>query len=375
MEASTSSNANPSSSNSAPKKKRGRIPNKVKEQMLKEKAKESTGEVEEGEDCSESSSKQKNLSKRGRKPKEINFKQQTTKMTDFEMEETVILHLPISITKITEINSSFQGYSKFLQEETVSATTTETGILQRFQAGPSASKGNPQYVNVKTYNGQDPKNDQCVVTVYDKYTCLPTEIGLANIDLVKVTKVNIACWWCCHTFENYPIPCPISFDDKKNIFKGQGCFCSFNCVKAYLLDTKMLSKDLGVFALFYKFLTGKSIYTDPVKAAPQKTLLNLFGGILSIDEFRETFTNLVTYKINVYPVIFIPTQIEVTEVSRMVKTSINNINSNKNQKKVIDDRVIDNAIKRNTVLKSTKINKNVNTLGKLMGLTVNFDSQ
>ena len=367
---------NPAAEISVPKKKRGRIPNKVKEQMLKEKAKESAEEgVEdaEGIEGSETSSRQKNLSKRGRKPKEINFKQQTAKIADFEMEEIVILQLPISIAKITEINSSFQGYSKFLQD-------TPSGVVFPFQSvngnsTQSSSKCDPQYINLKTYNGQDEKNDQCVVTVYDKYTCLPTEIGLGNVDLVKATKVNIACWWCCHTFDNYPIPCPISFDDKKELFKGHGCFCSFNCVKAYLLDTKMLSKDLGVFASFYKFLTGKSVCTDPIKKAPQKTLLRLFGGTMTIEEFRETFTNLVTYKINVYPVIFIPTQIEVTEVSKMVKTSINNINSNKNQKKVIDDRVIDNAIKRNTVLKSTKINKNVNTLGKLMGLTVNFDSQ
>jgi len=135
------------------KKKRGRIPNKVKEQLLKEKG----NTDENGELTAESSERQRILSKRGRKPKEINFKPQIAKIAEFEMEETVILHLPVSIDRLSEINSSFQGYKKILQDP-----GNPLPYLDSFHNSDSFSvihneKGEPQYSSLNSYNGQNDK--------------------------------------------------------------------------------------------------------------------------------------------------------------------------------------------------------------------------
>ncbi len=101
------------------------------------------------------------------------------------------------------------------------------------------------------------------------------------------TSSTILCWHCAHQFETPPIPMPVWYDERADIFKVQGIFCSWNCLKGYSRDNTPAHTsrgiDANVIALFYKRITG---CMARIVAAPPRFMMKEFGGILSLDEFR-----------------------------------------------------------------------------------------
>jgi hypothetical protein len=95
------------------------------------------------------------------------------------------------------------------------------------------------------------------------------------------------CWWCCHPFENKALELPYRYDEKRNKFTVCGKFCSWNCMKAFALSrygdvrggiicgniTMMRRKMYGIFS--------------GLRAAPDRYRLNVFGGDMTIEEFRS----------------------------------------------------------------------------------------
>jgi hypothetical protein len=111
-------------------------------------------------------------------------------------------------------------------------------------------------------------------------------------------NTNIHCWWCCYEFEGMPIPVPLKYDVKSERFVLKGCFCSFNCAQAYSFRRKLNNE--GLVRLLFKKMnqTPDFDYKNfSIKKAPDPFLLRLFGGILSIEEFRENFTNSTVYNL------------------------------------------------------------------------------
>ena len=113
-----------------------------------------------------------------------------------------------------------------------------------------------------------------------------------NSRLIKIfpdklpEKTDIWCWWCCHGFDSMPISVPLKYNKTKDSFQLVGAFCSFSCCKAYILEShntsptiisnlKLMSKKMGLN------------YKDKIIPAPPRRLLKVFGGIMSIEEFRE----------------------------------------------------------------------------------------
>ena len=98
-------------------------------------------------------------------------------------------------------------------------------------------------------------------------------------------RTDIACWWCCHAFEGVPLGIPDSVKD--GVFNTFGCFCSLNCALAYNNDMNDYRKhDRQTLIHHIKTLV------DPDKkhtlySAPPRQALKMFGGPLSIDEFRS----------------------------------------------------------------------------------------
>lgn len=115
-------------------------------------------------------------------------------------------------------------------------------------------------------------------------------------------KTDIHCWWCCYEFEGIPIPLPIKYEkkDENGYFVTNGCFCSFNCVLGYSKEKKINNKPLVNF--LYKKMS-KSKEEIKIKEAPNKYLLDIFGGPLTIEEYRESFYNSTNYYLLPYPLI------------------------------------------------------------------------
>jgi len=99
------------------------------------------------------------------------------------------------------------------------------------------------------------------------------------------------CWWCCHSFEWESLHFPYKF--KSNVFHTTGHFCSWECMKAYAID-KNFTGECEFITLMRKRMEGKISQT---KKAPNKYTLEMFGGTMSIDEFRNTDSSRVFIKI------------------------------------------------------------------------------
>lgn len=96
------------------------------------------------------------------------------------------------------------------------------------------------------------------------------------------TKTNVRCWWCCHAFKGVPIGIPISY--AKDAFKTCGCFCTFGCALAYRNQNRI---ETDCSLEFMRSKVFKDENTDLVVSAPPREMLKIFGGQMSIQEFRK----------------------------------------------------------------------------------------
>ena len=97
---------------------------------------------------------------------------------------------------------------------------------------------------------------------------------------------GLMCWWCVHGLPQRPcIHLPIKYDDKLNRFTTVGNFCSWQCAKAYALDTNSAkSGEVQSFLAMMRLRAfGKYV---PLWPAPKRQFLKCFGGTMTIEEFR-----------------------------------------------------------------------------------------
>jgi hypothetical protein len=99
------------------------------------------------------------------------------------------------------------------------------------------------------------------------------------------------CWWCSHSFDSVPVGLPNKYCSKQKKFFLYGCFCSFNCAHSYNLELK----DYKIWER-YALLNyiKKIIYKDSsteikqIVSAPPKEILKVYGGELTIEEYRNS---------------------------------------------------------------------------------------
>lgn len=89
------------------------------------------------------------------------------------------------------------------------------------------------------------------------------------------------CWWCCYPFEWESLHFPYSFT--ANTFYTTGHFCSWSCMKAYGINRGKFEA-CDYITLMRKRMEG---IITPIKKAPNKYCLELFGGNVTIDEYRS----------------------------------------------------------------------------------------
>ncbi len=98
-------------------------------------------------------------------------------------------------------------------------------------------------------------------------------------------QTEIACFWCAHQFEGRPVFLP--YDEKEGVWHVYGNFCCPECALAYCLDEKEDQQTrwekVALLHRLYANVVGGRIYP-----APARTVLRLFGGKLSIEEYRAT---------------------------------------------------------------------------------------
>ena len=98
-------------------------------------------------------------------------------------------------------------------------------------------------------------------------------------------RSSYACHWCCHTFDTLCIGLPMRYE--KGVFFTIGNFCSVECACAYNFDYENRNYDVWDIYSMINMLAEQVQASTPVYPAPPRKCLQLFGGYMNIDEFRE----------------------------------------------------------------------------------------
>jgi len=126
-------------------------------------------------------------------------------------------------------------------------------------------------------------------TTHDSYRNAILLVQFKESSEVKALpeETDVACFWCCHQFKGKPVVLPIR--DEGEYLQVYGNFCCPECAMAYLFDMRQDShtrwEQLALLNRVYgDYVGGK------VKPAPHRSVLKMFGGPMSIDEFRGIVT-------------------------------------------------------------------------------------
>lgn len=107
-----------------------------------------------------------------------------------------------------------------------------------------------------------------------------------SADLQKLPdRVDVACMWCCHTFDWRPCILPVR-DEGKYLVVG-GNYCTPQCAMAYLFDMRQDSHTRWEQVALLQRLYCEDPIAMKICPAPPRSVLKIFGGLYSIDEYRE----------------------------------------------------------------------------------------
>ena len=200
----------------------------------------------------------------------------------------------------------------------------------------------------ETINIDNPTSDSCSI------------IETNNDDNNWLLNKNKTCYWCCHSFNNTSFGIPIKYKNKK--FYTYGCFCSLECAAAYNFSEEKNVQDIWECYNLINLFSQTINYKNIVKLAPNRICLKMFGGNMTIEEFRNfTDSNKIT-NILEYPMIPISLQIE----------EINYDNSyNKNDYIPIDQDRVKKLEQKIKLMRTTPLLNHKNTLEHTMNIKIN----
>lgn len=398
--------------NGTEKKKRGRKKKIIDESLIVPKSPKKRGRKPKNKDVI---LEEKIPKKRGRKPKEKIYSVKELPKTFFEenKSETYILHLPINKNdanniplpninndskysiydekmnnyKINDVNllltqsnmlnneepSNSDNYSMFFDTDDAIISNNANDISnntinKNMNINMNISKNNSDNSNNNSDNNykkdeRDEKDEDTKINKIIKKNLknILYEFINANNDKTWPESTNTHCWWCCHQFTWMPCSLPEYY--KKDKFYVSGCYCSFNCTASYNFSKNDddVWERYSLLNLMYKKLYNQKL--TKINLAPPRETLKMFGGYLSIEEFREnSLKNDKTFVVIKPPLISIIPKIEenISNSGKNFKNNIIQVNEN-----------ILNKTQNNLKLKRNKPVTNPNsTLQSFMDLKV-----
>jgi len=137
-----------------------------------------------------------------------------------------------------------------------------------------------------------------------------------------INNTNCCCFWCCHSINNKIYGMPYNYDSINDTYFILGSFCSLQCANAYNFSINCGSDKVWEINSWIQMIAKKCGFTNIIRPAPSRYLLKMFGGNLTIEEFREThLNNDKTYILNIPPMIAINATTEILNTSYLNKIS------------------------------------------------------
>jgi len=225
--------------------------------------------------------------KRGRKPlgKIIDYSKVNLQSLNID-DDCIIAHLPIRISDIDPSETNNES-----NNESQSGESNENMITASYTPAEESIRESCRHCekNVKTIEYLNNKIDELEQNSIENIMANSKKVYKLNMNLVDLeggeySPINACCWWCCNKFVGENIGLPEKYYQEK--FYVFGIFCSFNCSLAYninLNDNKVWER-YNLLHFLYKKVFNADIRISP---SPPRELLTMFGGPLSIDEFRK----------------------------------------------------------------------------------------
>lgn len=279
--------------------------------------------------------------KRGRKPKKNYSVVQnvTPKLTELN---NIILHLPISSS---DLNTDFVDKEILKYSPDICSPEPydqNNKVFQTYDSGDSSTpcpfslNSNIEYKNINMEKEEEEKDDTITDNMdnvdmeedienisknIDKYDILSVNVKSAKDIITK--DMGVCCHWCCHTFTNKSVGIPVSYKD--GTFVTKGVFCCPECACAYNYDSNINSDDMWERYSLLNYMCSKIYKTDDtcIKRACSRYTLDMFGGPLTIEQFRKNNINYSSdFKILEPPLISIITQLNEVQISSKVNKFI-----------------------------------------------------
>jgi hypothetical protein len=182
-----------------------------------------------------------------------------------------------------------------------------------------------------------------------------------------LNNTNVCCWWCCHSFDTVPIGMPEKYDELMKKFLVKGVFCSFSCMIAYKKEIKRDCTKDYLIKFLYTRLTGTFLLDAHLEPAPPRCSLKIFGGDLTIDEFRNSFKENKVYRMVEYPMYVCKDYIEEVDIQNVKRVNQNVFTEVQHKITNLDDKRIEDA-----KLRLSQIEKTTITLGNTIDKFIKF---
>lgn len=146
-------------------------------------------------------------------------------------------------------------------------------------------------LNAQAEEKKEEKVEETTSVSLDAFTKCDIMVQYKELQPSKKIPVTteIACFWCAHQFTWQP--CIIPEREEKGVYRVYGNFCSPNCCMAYLLteslDTHVRWERIALLHRLY----GKLYSSGRIFPSPTRESLKLFGGPMTIQQYRGTIGN------------------------------------------------------------------------------------
>jgi len=260
--------------------------------------------------------------KRGRPRKNL-FLDKSTKNSDKKEitneEKDIILHLPVFMPKTKkEYESELDSESN---DDTVlsiseSEDESENDYKKLYKEQIAINNKKDIYIEKLKELKDGTKTSEIFDSDIQKDLIKhPIKLKLIDNNTMKIIeqhRTDICCWWCTYNFDTYACFIPEKFyNDTYYVF---GCFCSFNCAASYNLsmnDYKVMER----YALIKKLYNYNAEKRN--KLAPPKEVLQKYGGIVTIESYRQNFITCdKNYRINLPPLVSLNHVIEEITIEK-----------------------------------------------------------
>jgi hypothetical protein len=181
---------------------------------------------------------------------------------------------------------------------------------------------------------------------------------IAKIHTQTEYPSGTACFWCCHTFSWKSCVIPTHYDVYTKQYNAEGHFCSPECALAgTYTDNTLTDSQRWLRHSLIQSMYRDMYKTSELRPAPDKRVLRIFGGTLSIEQYRRYVKEGgATLQIAMPPVRLYMPSINTQASARDIKSYV-----------TLSNETVNKASQQLRLKRSKPVHSTSQTLDKCMG--------